>query len=393
MKFSRIVLTTVFSLVMILAGLPLTMAQPAATDSTFTSLLSGAVIDLGPSGEASFVEGSHDIVVDRGARQEEIVIAHGQSKIFVAIVDPGVSVARWDEDSIGNMAPWNYSFEVLGAGSEPGSSWTFWRYAYYLNLEELAYGEFQEAAIDDFGLAVMVFGDESTVVEQISWVQQNVTVDGLSAVRQADLPELQAMVAGTSAIQPHVVEGHGTTAADWKDYGVVSESEWVSPTCGTVITWDTSHWGLRYYKSNAIVIATDEQADTIYLVPPDNRGVATVRIYKDPEERTPAQWVERWTSEEYLATLSEWNYVPINSVLSDTTGSTIYSLVQVYGEPVIQIRDVYIDADGNTVITSIYASPEDIGSVYEDFWNSVTADGQYYPLTWTIEEIKALSEV
>ena len=76
--------------------------------------------------------------------------------------------------------------------------------------------------------------------------------------------------------------------------------------------------------------------------------------------------------------------------MSDTTGSVIFTIEMNYGEDVIMIRDVYIDADGNTVVTSIYAAPEDIGGVYEDYWNGVTADGEYYPLTWTLEEIHAL---
>ena len=76
--------------------------------------------------------------------------------------------------------------------------------------------------------------------------------------------------------------------------------------------------------------------------------------------------------------------------MSDNTGSVIFTIEMNYGEDVIMIRDVYIDADGNTVLTSIYSTPEDIGGVYEDYWNGVAADGEYYPLTWTLEEIHAL---
>lgn len=174
---------------------------------------------------------------------------------------------------------------------------------------------------------------------------------------------------------------------DWNALGLVSDSEWQSPNSDTVITWDTSL--IVFAREEPDAISTGDTQSSVTLTTTNQPGVVTV-ITNTSGMSIEELYAEVALDEEFASPEpSDAPFVLVDSYSDDTTAGVILMQPTESGS-IIVIIDHYMNDDGVAIITSVIAHEDDIADVYSDFWNGVQSDGEYYPLTWTLEDIENL---
>ena len=363
-----------------------------ADDTTYTSEKTGRVIDIGNSGEAKFdLEGTFtDESI--GFYQENIAIARGSSTFFVAFTSDKLTPQAWESNSSAFNAPDSMVYQILYQEMGPVSSSTLTRSWYRLQFTEVTYSEYQLQGIDEDPIALAVYASETTLVDDLQWAVENITVDGERPLMQTDYSHLQPYLDGTSGVEPRVVIDYITDVSDWEELGLVSETEWVSPQYGTRISWDDS-WSVMFAKGDAIVSFEDD-IDSISLTTAELDAEVYVSVLDPtPERSTPQDWIDRWTSSEFLTqTGGQRSLTVIDSQVSDTTASVIVLATTWYGDEYIVIYDVYVPQDGAMIVRRTNATRENMPHAIALTWETLTADGDLIPHSWTIEEIEGLGE-
>lgn len=130
----------------------------------------------------------------------------------------------------------------------------------------------------------------------------------------------------------------------------------------------------------------DSGFTTIKLQTADRIG--EVNLHTGDFGLSPSEYITAIISDSYLQNLP-WTELLFTEE-SDNTASVILLQETELGDPIVIISDAWINDAGVLVITDIYAAPGDISAVYTSFWNNVQSNGEFYPLTWTLEEIEAL---
>jgi hypothetical protein len=78
-------------------------AQPAATDTSFESALSGDVIDMGTSGQITFLPESYDLSQGQTVAEEYIWFTYNVSNFELVIVEGDIAVDEYYDLTLGNM--------------------------------------------------------------------------------------------------------------------------------------------------------------------------------------------------------------------------------------------------------------------------------------------------
>lgn len=353
-----------------------------------TSELTGATIEMSTSTDAAFMHDEFNVSRDKSLNIETIVVMSDTMRLVIYFLDGNISgdafLGTWtDVEAEGRS-----QMVVLGGERSADGIWSVQTATHYLDFRELSYVEFRSNDLDGHHVAIVLESSEAAFATDLAWVQGNITINGDSVLPGADLEMIAHVASGDSNYPAEDVSLQATNVEDWAEDGLLSETDWQGPTSNTTFSWDGELWQFTYNRADAIVINRDNGSEMLVLETSDNKGMIKLRTFGGDE--TPASWVEWWLSEEYKDADPGFKFTVVASYSDDTTGSVILRFEAAYGEPVIVIRDVYVNDNGVTILTELFASPDDIGWVYQDFWDGVQADGDFYPLTWTIEDIQEL---
>lgn len=484
---------TLISLVLLL-GLMLpaatnVMAQPLAGDQTFVSEVTGEEVDLGSSGNITFIEDNYDLRETVSFQEEYIWFTYGWSNFQLVLIGGPNEAADYHDITLGNMEVFYDSWDLVGEDITDDHSW-------FLGLAELdgmplvVYYEFELDAFGEIDLAVMQFTDISAFQNDMEVVQDEVTIGGNALLPNTDAGEL-AILAGGDSSTPEVspeaddetdtdttgtpsgdavdtdeddagaersrTSRGGTDAtvdtdgaedeeesdtgrsrtsrggstetdteetsnttetdsgsrvgragnslnapsdgededstpvsgADWDALGLISDTEWESPTYGNVVTWDAATWEFPLDFEQAIVVNEDPPYDVITLQTTDGLGYVYLTV-DQAYDSTPSSLIEYWTSEDYAAQIPGGI-----SVLE--TGTTMNSATMVYestnsiDQPLVVVMEATFLDDGQVVFSQISAAPDTIHEVYEQYADGVEVDGAPLELTFTVEDIRDIS--
>lgn len=178
-----------------------------------------------------------------------------------------------------------------------------------------------------------------------------------------------------------------TASPDWANLGLVSDTEWHSPNSQTSFSWDGDLWTFPSDQAGAI------QVDDVstYLTLKTTTGNGEVILGTDVGGIPIEDWYAFLISDEWAELQAEDGqpFTLLDHYKDNTTASVILLHHTENGDLVV-IIDVYENEEGVTLLTEISATLEDIAEVYTSVWDGVQANGDYYPLTWTIDDIESL---
>lgn len=247
--------------------------------------------------------------------------------------------------------------------------------AYDLLYGELLFNIRDDILMDDGRmLHITVTSTSDTIVNDYFTAFEALTINGGSMSPTYSRVELEAIIYGYAEEAGVQIDAtvQGAPSDD------ASESEWQSPDTGTMISWDADQW-----------VYLRDEGPTLTLDTID--GFGQVVITPTHDQHSISEWVALMTSPEWPGSTDFANesHEILDTYESGNTGSIIVSH-KVYGQDFITIVDVYAAENGISIITEITAAESDIADVYGDFWDGVQADGEFYLLTWTLEDIEAL---
>lgn len=387
--YIRFTLAILVSLSALATGVISLAAQSLNTESVRTSQTTGIAIDLGTSGEAVFYDAGHYTSESDRYTLESFTVDFGTTVVIIDVMDGEVNVDEYMLQSEKDIAATYHYTDWLGGSWTDGHSWDVYSGAYKLDYREIVYLELIRDPESGLYFGIGVYGRAEDIPADIVWLQENVTIDGEGIYGAADSALIESVITGNSEYVAEAVPIPETTVADWEAAGLVSETEWHSPSTSTSFTWDGEQLVFPFSQSDALV--TDSGLTTLELRTSDRRG--EVRLTTAELDLTPADMVASMTSDEYLQSEADsGRFITIlDSRVSSENGSVIMLHSTDFDHPVVLIIDVYVNPEGVTIITEISAAPEDLADVYGIVWDSVQSNGDYYPLTWTIEEIEELN--
>lgn len=176
---------------------------------------------------------------------------------------------------------------------------------------------------------------------------------------------------------------------DWDSMGLISDTEWESPSLGHVITWDSSTWEFPLDYDSAIVINDDPAYDILTLQTVDGFGYVYITV-DAAYESTPRSLVEYWATEEYQDQISS-DVTVLDTATTGNTASIVYQTTNTIDQPLVVVLEATF-LDGDTVIFSqISGAPDTIDHVYEQYLNGVEVDDAPLEMTWTVEDIRDIT--
>lgn len=389
MRFLRIL----FAMFVLTASLVSAPTPASAQETTATSTLSGLVVDIGTSGEGSFVDTTPEPYDDWGYLQEDFTVLLDQAEIHISFAQGDVNTESWFTESHEVLAGSFDTYTVLEEVVSTENGWALTRETYWLEYELVTYSEFYFHDVNDVSLGVSIHTTEANFIEYVEWAQNNILVGGDPVAMLAGTEHLEPLIAGTAGVDPREIPGFESTVADWEEQGLVSETEWISPQYQTPISWDANLWQYPFHNSNAIIVDESLVEDMITLKTPDSSGIAYVHASLNPSGFTPEDWEAWWQTDDFFAALTGDTgsvITLLDFAHTETNASVIFHTVDYFGNPTVTIIDTYIDESGVAITAYITAAPDDISDVYTAYWDGVMAYGDFYPLVWNLEEIEAL---
>lgn len=364
----------------------------ATTGESVTGELTGVTIDLGSSGEATFNHDAYFTTDTGGVKLDSFTFYRGNTVVIIDVMDGDVDVDSYMLNAEQDIAAtYDYTDWLDGEWSDT-HSWDIYSGAYKLDYREIAYLDLEYDADSNLYYGTGVYDSADNLPASMEWLQNNVTINGEGILASADTSLIEVTVSGDSEFEAEAVPVPVSTVDDWASVGLVSETEWHDPYTGTIFTWDGENLVFPFAQHDAIV-ASGSEADgsaLIELRTSDRRG--EVKIYAVEIDLTPEEIVDsmisNYTSQsdpDGVATVTV-----LDSYATADSGSVILLHYTDFGHPVVLIVDAYVSPEGLVIVSEISAAPGDIADVYGFVWDSVQANGDFYPLTWSIEDIEAL---
>lgn len=185
------------------------------------------------------------------------------------------------------------------------------------------------------------------------------------------------------------VESSPVAGGDWSDMGLISDTEWESPSYGTTITWDDSIWQFPSDFDSAILINEDPAYDILTIETVDGLGYTYVTV-DYVYESTPDSLIEYWQSPEYAEQYS--NGIEILETGTTATSATlVYETTNNIDQPLMVVLEATFLDDDTVIFSQISASPDTIGDVYEYYIDGVEINGAPIDATFTVEDIRDIA--
>ena len=386
MKTTHMVLVLTFILSSLGTSSAAVMAQ--TSESTYTSVISELVIDIGASGEAAFYPQYNQVLEGDGYQEEHIALYHGVSLIYITITDTPTSPADRNEEAHAAQAPSVISYTILDEHADETSRWFLASMRYLLDFPRIKYVESYDARFGQYSVGVTVYSSPALITDTIDWLVTDVTIDGEPLMMMGDYSHLESLLDGTSDVTPTIYDDHATTVLDWMRYGLISRTQWESPSFGTSVTW-SDPWQFNFLRYSSIQITAD-QSDTIRLKTDDYQSQVSIRVEPaEGDNADPQYWADLWSSEEW-GLASGYNMTAIDARVTEDTVTVVLDGSGSYGEPFIAIFSMYIDDDGTAYFVDILSTREHVVDAVQQYEDLIQVNGTPIPLAFTPEEIDAL---
>ena len=484
---------------MLLLGLLITpstgvMAQRQSDDQVYTSQLTGDDIDIGDSGDITWIDENFDLRETRSFQEEYIWFTSGWSNFQLVLIDGPNLTADYHDTTLGNMKEFYDSWDLIDEQLDDEHSW-FLGEAELDGSPLIVYYEFQLDAFGDTDMAFMQFTDASAFQTDLEFIQSEVTIGGDPLLPNTDAAELAALSGNDSDSTPGTTPeadedtgrsrasrgstdattneddeddstsrtsrtSRGSTAAtteedevdtdstsqtsrtsrgstdtedgdtnttetdttnddrqsrsgrlstslrsddtdggedistpasggNWDDLGLISDSEWQSPTYGTVVTWNSATWEFPLDYEWAIVVSDDPAYDILTVQTTDGLGYAYITV-DQVYSSTPTSLIDYWTSADYDAQITNG----VNILETGTTANSatvVYETTNSLDEPLVVVLEATFTGDEQIIFSQISAAPDTIAIVYAQFVDGVEVDGEPLEMTFTVEDIQDIS--
>ena len=387
--YFRLALAALIVLTSLAGSISPSTAQRGQQDTTFVSEFSGLTIDIGDSGFAQFKRDSYEIVdISRFQKMERIYIDVGWSELLVTFMnDNGIDPVLWNENSINIVSTANFhELVILGEAATSEEGWNLTKRVQHAGTEEVHFSETSTDIGNGHAVGLGIFSHETTLVEHITWARENITIDGIPLFPETDLEAIQAMLDGTSDIEPVSVENEYASLSDWSDHGLQSETEWHNYLHGSVVTWDPANLYFPYAYDRAIEYWEENEQSRIFLLDDQTKSSTAIVFAKNDEARSGQDWEERWSGAEWLSNAS-----PDRSVLGSASegdfAGVIYSRFNFYGKPIIIFRVSVNLPGGNVAWAEISTTPEVASRAYSNSIEGMLIDGASMVRLWSNDEI------
>lgn len=371
-------------------------ATAQSTKESVTSVVTGAVIELDSTDGAAFKPEYYALEEPApGQQQESIVVVTDMGQVMISFATGMQTPDTYIRRTISAAPGWYSDFvDILGYDSTNESGWYLFRGTFRNNLHDYSYCEVYRG--NDKGTVTVVnmyTATPDSALSLISWVQENLTIDGEHVFTTTDEPAVEAMLDGTSGIEPERVYGFSSEIADWEEQGLVSDTEWVSPTWGTAVNWDGVKLYFPTHRYDTILVDSEINADYLYLYGQNQDGLISVAINKQlerPADMTMQEFYQdRYTSEGWL-TGSGMNYPSHAFTESENAVSVVYSTTDSLGNEIIYIRTVWEPTEDVFIVFDVTNRPELVAGTYLNVIDSVTFDGKPVEKLWSHDELTAL---
>lgn len=126
-------------LTIFVSGLGFSSSTPVTVPktTTYTSELSGMMIDIGGSAEAEFYPEYSQVQQLENHQEEHIALYHGVSLIYITITDASQSPADRNEDAHTAQAPSVVAYMILNEYSDATSRWFLVDMRYQLDFARI----------------------------------------------------------------------------------------------------------------------------------------------------------------------------------------------------------------------------------------------------------------
>lgn len=168
-------------------------AQPLQDDQTYTPQITDDVVDLGDSGEVTWVLENFDFHRSAQFREEYIWFTYNHSNFQMIFIEGPNDTLGYHDLTLQNMEPFYDSFELLDEEIAEEYSW-------FVGLAELddrtivVYYEFHLDVLGQVDLALMQFTTPSAFQGDLEFVQGEVTVGGDPLLPGTDAAALAVIV-------------------------------------------------------------------------------------------------------------------------------------------------------------------------------------------------------
>lgn len=387
-------------------------AQPTATDTVFTSDLTGEEVNIGDSGLLQFMPDSYSVSESGDYAEEYIWYTGGYSNYELILVQGPTDASEYMDITDQNMANFYDDWEMIDGQDGDDSSW-FLGQANYQGTDLLVYFEYQTDVFGDIDLGYMQFADEQDLLDDMSLSQDEVTVGTESVPMNPDMNALESalgsssptddteataevgddsgnldtilgQIRGSSNDEVEATAEPEVAGDDWESMGLQGADTWVSPTFDSQITWDTDSWEFPTDYQYAIYLG--DGWDSLTLTTVDGLGYVFITVDQQ-FDNTPKSLVQYWQSAEYLDSLADDAEI-VDFATTRDTASIVYTSTNTEGEPLMTILDASFQDDGTIVFSEISAAPETIDAVYQQYVDGVELNGAPLNLTWEVEEIQ-----
>ena len=202
-----------------------------------------------------------------------------------------------------------------------------------------------------------------------------------------EAPDAAATTPNRTTRSSRANQSSNDTETDWSEMGLVSDTEWHSPNSDITFDWDADQWRFAAHEQDAIQIG--DGYTSLKLITLDGRGELV--LSSDTNGVSLNQAFNAIRSGGFTQDLAGDSkpLTLLDSYSDGTTASAIFLSSDTDGETVL-IVDIYELPNGHLILSIVAAKADDIADVYRAVWDGVRSGGEYYPLTWTIEDIEAL---
>ncbi|MCA9832417.1 MAG: hypothetical protein KC435_00560 [Thermomicrobiales bacterium] len=172
--------------------------------------------------------------------------------------------------------------------------------------------------------------------------------------------------------------------------GTLTDSSWQGPIFEHEIGWD-DNWVVDPSIDGAIVSDEDEQIESLLITSDSYRTTPFIYIaVHDAGGNTPADYLEYWSSDEYLQEQvlgADGGDAEILTTRSRSSGVAIVIQYTDDNETYIMVRQMVELEDGTLMVLVIDTSVDEISQVYSDAHDGITFDGDELPQILTQSQL------
>lgn len=183
--------------------------------------------------------------------------------------------------------------------------------------------------------------------------------------------------------------GQGVDLSDYEEFGLVSDTEYVSPQHDVDIVWN-DNWYFDESTDTPISSDTDTGMDSVSITWMGDSYVITYVDILESDGFTPEEYVEYWMSDEYMTTVADPNAEILLDDSTETGGAVLYRDYLDDGTEISMLIEVKcLDRRCDLIAyTTMIGTPESFGDAYTDAGDGIEIDGEALLSSFSTRQIE-----